>query len=346
MTHYVGLDVSLKLTAICVVDQTGSVMREGVVDSDPETIAEFVTSNAPGVVRIGLETGPTATWLWTELKQLGLPVICIDARHAKAVLKMQINKSDRNDAAGIARIMQTGWFKQVRVKNLDSHSVRALLASRALLVKIKRDLENQVRGLLKNLGLVIGRAKLNVFAVRAEELIEGRPELMAAVRPLLAARNAIEQQVDDLDHKVMRLARNNAQVRRFMTAPGIGPITALCFLATIDDPTRFKRSRSVGAYVGLTSRRYASGEIDWTGRISKCGDKMLRSYLYEAANVLLTRVAKWSTLKSWGVRLAKRSGLRKAKVAVARKLAVILHRMWMEGTEFKWSSKEVADQPA
>jgi transposase len=346
MEHYVGLDVSLKLTAICVVDQTGTVMREGVVVSDPETIAEFVTSNAPSVVRIGLETGPTATWLWTELKQLGLPVICIDARHAKAVLKMQINKSDRNDAAGIARIMQTGWFKEVRVKDLDSHSVRALLASRAVLVKIKRDLENQVRGLLKNLGLVIGRAKLNVFAKRAEELIEGRPELMAAVRPLLDARNAIEQQVDDLDRKVMRLARNNAQVRRFMTAPGVGPITALCFLATIDDPTRFKRSRSVGAYVGLTTRRYASGEIDWTGRISKCGDAMLRSYLYEAANVLLTRVAKWSTLKAWGIRLAKRSGLRKAKVAVARKLAVILHRMWIEGTEFKWSSKEAANQPA
>jgi transposase len=228
MEHYVGLDVSLKLTAICVVDQTGSVMREGVVDSDPETIAEFVTSNAPSVVRIGLETGPTATWLWTELQQLGLPVICIDARHAKAVLKMQINKSDRNDAAGIARIMQTGWFKEVRVKDLDSHAVRALLASRALLVKIKRDLENQVRGLLKNLGLVIGgRAKLNVFAVRAEELIEDRPELIAAVRPLLDARKAIEQQVDDLDRKVMWLARNNAQVRRFMTAPGIGPITAL-----------------------------------------------------------------------------------------------------------------------
>jgi transposase len=346
MEHYVGLDVSLKLTAICVVDQTGSVIREGMVDSAPETIAEFVTSNAPSVVRIGLEAGPTATWLWTELKQLGLPVICIDARHAKAVLKMQINKSDRNDAAGIARIMQTGWFKEVRVKDLDSHSVRALLASRALLVKIKRDVENQVRGLLKNLGLVVGRAKLNVFAVRAEELIEGRPELMAAIRPLLDARNAIEQQVDDLDRKVMRLARNDAQVRRFMTAPGVGPITALCFLATIDDPTRFKRSRSVGAYVGLTTRRYASGETDWTGRISKWGDKMLRSYLYEAANVLLTRVAKWSTLKAWGIRLAKRSGLRKAKVAVARKLAVILHRMWIEGTEFKWSSKEAANQPA
>jgi transposase len=187
---------------------------------------------------------------------------------------------------------------------------------------------------------------MNMFAVRAAQLVEDRSELFAAVDPLLKAREAVEQQILDLDRKVLRLARNNAQVRRFMTAPGIGPVTALCFLATIDDPARFKRSRSVGAYAGLTTRRYASGEIDWTGRISKCGDKMLRSYLYEAANVLLTRVAKWSALKAWGVRLAKRSGLRKAKVAVARKLAVILHRMWIEGTEFKWSSKEAADQPA
>src|SRR6266566_4965853 len=308
MVHYIGLDVSLKQTSICVVNQVGSVVREGVVDSEPEAIATFVRSKAPGAVRIGLETGPTATWLWTELKQLGLPVICIDARHARAVLKMQINKSDRNDAAGIARIMQTGWFKEVRVKDLDSHSVRALLASRALLVKIKRDLENQIRGLLKNVGLVIGRAKFNVFTVRAEELIEDRPELMAVVRPLLKARQAIEQQTDD--------------------------------------PTRFKRSRSVGAYVGLTTRRHASGEVDWTGRISKCGDAMLRSYLFEAAGVLLTRVPKWSALKAWGIRLAKRSGLRKAKVAVARKLAVILHRMWIDGTEFNWSKKEVVSYRA
>ena len=346
MEHYVGLDVSLKLTSICVVNETGSVVREGVVDSDPEVIAAFVRSKAPRAVRVGLETGPTSTWLWTELKRLGLPVICIDARHAKAVLKMQINKSDRNDAAGIARIMQTGWFKQVRVKDLDSHSVRALLASRALLVKIKRDLENQVRGLLKNLGLVIGRAKFNVFAVRAEELIEGRPELMAAVKPLLEARKAIEQQVDDLDRKVLKLARYDTQVRRFMTAPGVGPITALCFKATIDDPTRFRRSRSVGAYVGLTTRRHASGEIDWSGRISKCGDAMLRMYLFEAAGVLLTRVPKWSALKAWGTRLVKRNGLRKAKVAVARKLAVILHRMWIDGTEFNWSTKKAAAQRA
>jgi transposase len=282
-------------------------------------------------------------WLWTELKRLGLPVICINARHAKAVLKMQINKSDRNDAIGIARIMQTGWFKEAHVKDIDSHSVRALPASRALLVKIKRDLENHVRGLLKNLGLVIGRAKFNVFAVRAEELIAGRPELIAAIRPLLEARNAVEQQVSELDCKVMKLARHDAQVRRFMTVPGVGPITALAFKATIDDPARFARSRSVGAYVGLTSRRHASGEADWTGRISKCGDAMLRSYLFEAAGVLLTCVPKWSAVKAWGgVRLAKRNGLRKAKVAVARKLAVILHRMWIDGTEFNLSTKEIA----
>ena len=346
MEHYVGLDVSLKLTSICIVDRTGKVEREGAVTSDPEAIATFIKLHAPHVVRIGLETGATSTWLWTELNKIGLPVICIDARHAKAVLKMQINKSDRNDAAGIARIMQCGWYKEVCVKDLDSHATKALLVSRALLVKIKRDIENQIRGLLKNLGLVIGRAKMNMFAVRAAQLAEDRSELFAAVDPLLKAREAVEQQIVDLDRKVLRLARNNAQVRRFMTAPGIGPVTALCYLATIDDPTRFKRSRSVGAYAGLTTRRYASGEIDWTGRISKCGDKMLRSYPYEAANVLLTRVAKWSALKAWGIRLAKRSGLRKAKVAVARKLAVILHRMWIDGTEFKWSSKDAADQPA
>jgi transposase len=342
MEHYVGLDISLKLTAICIVDRTGKIQREGVVPSDPEAIAAFIESHSSNVARVGLEAGATSTWLWTELNKLGLPVICIDARHAKAALKMQINKSDRNDAVGIARIMQCGWYKEVRVKDLDSHALKALLVSRALLVKIKRDLENQIRGLLKNLGLVIGRAKMNVFAARAAELIQDRPALTAAVVPLLKTREVIERQIADLDRKVLRLARNNTQVRRFMTVPGVGPITALCYLATIDDPSRFRKSRSVGAYAGLTPRRYRSGEIDWTGRISKCGDAMLRTYLYEAANVLLTRIAKWSALKSWGMRIAKRSSLRKAKVAVARKLAVILHRMWVNGTEFNWSSKEVA----
>ena len=346
MQHYVGLDVSLKQTAVCVVDQAGKIRREGMVASEPKAIADFIAANAPHVVRIGLESGATSTWLWTELKKFGLPAICIDARHAEAALKMQINKSDRNDAVGIARIMQCGWYKEVRVKDLDSHAIRALLSSRALLVELKRDLENQIRGLLKNLGLVIGRCKLNTFTARANELINGKPALAAAVEPLLKAREAIGRQIADLDRKVLRLARSVPQVRRFMTVPGVGPITALCYLATIDDPTRFRKSRSVGAYIGLTTRRYASGETDRTGRISKCGDGMLRSYLYEAANVLLTRVAKWSALKAWGMRIARRRSLSKARVAVARKLAVILHRMWIDGTEFSWSSEGTTMQPA
>jgi transposase len=279
MQHYVGLDVSLKQTAVCVVDQTGKIKREGMVVSDPDAIAQFIAAHAPHVARVGLETGATSTWLWTELNKRGLPVICIDARHAKAALKMQINKSDRNDAAGIARIMQCGWYKEVRVKDLDSHAIRALLGSRALLVAMKRDLENQIRGLLKNFGLVIGRAKMNTFTAKAIELIGGAPALAAAVEPLIKAREALQRQIAGLDRKLLRLARSEPQVRRFMTVPGVGPITALCYLATIDDPARFRKSRSVGAYVGLTTRRYASGETDRTGRISKCGDSMLRSAL-------------------------------------------------------------------
>src|SRR6201988_4618075 len=220
MEHYVGLDVSLKQTAICIVDRTGKVQREGIAVSDPEAIAAFIKSYAPNVVRIGLETGPTATWLWTELNKMGLPVICIDARHAKAALKMQINKSDRNDAVGIARIMQCGWYKEVRVKGLDSHAIKALLVSRALLVKIKRDIENQIRGLLKNLGLVIGQAKMNVFAVRAAELAEARPAVAAAVKPLLKARDAVGRQIADLDP--IRVVSRRLKIRSLLESEAAG----------------------------------------------------------------------------------------------------------------------------
>ena len=342
MELYVGLDVSLKEASICVVDGKGSLVVEGVVASNPGEIAAFLMSNAPASVRVGLETGPTATWLWHELRVLGFPVICIDARHAKAALSMQINKSDRNDALGLARIMQCGWYKEVQVKSLDSHGVRALLNSRALLVKIKRDIENQIRGLLKNLGLLIGKVRGKAFTLRVEELMSDNPVLAAAIGPLLAVRETVRGEIVAFDRKLLRLARDHTESRRLMTVPGVGPITTLAFLSAIDDPGRFKPSRSVGAYVGLTPRRHASGEVDWTGRISKCGDAMLRSYLFDAAGVLLTRVPKWSALKAWGLKLAKRGGLKKAKVAVARKLAVILHRMWCDGTDFQWSSKEAA----
>ena len=342
MELYVGMDVSLKETSICVVDDDGEIQCEGTVISEPEAIARFIKAKADGAKRIGLETGPTTTWLWHELRARGLPVICIDARHAKAALSMQINKSDRNDAVGLARIMQCGWYKEVQVKRLSCHEIRAVLSSRAQLVKIKRDLDNQIRGLLKNRGLVIGKAGGNVFRRRAEELLGPHGLLSDAVRPLLEVRETVIGQITAFDKKLLGLARDDQDVRRSMTVPGIGPITALAFHAAIDEVGRFPRSRSVGAYVGLTPRRYASGEVDWSGRISKRGDPMLRSYLFEAAGVLLTRVPHWSKLKAWGHRLWKRIGFKKAKIAVARKLAIILHRMWRDGTDFIWSSKEAA----
>jgi transposase len=342
MDVYVGLDVSLKETSVCVVDGTGKIVSEGGVPSAPLALAEFIKAKAGSAKRIGLETGPTTTWLWHELRALGLRVICIDARHAKAALSMQINKSDRNDALGLARIMQCGWYKEVQVKSLPCHEVRAVLNSRAQLVKTKRDLENQIRGLLKNHGLVIGKAGGNIFRRRAEELVGEYRLLQEAVRPLLAVREVVRREIAGVTRKLLALARNNNESRRLMTAPGIGPINALAFCAAIDEPSRFRRSRSVGAYFGLTPRRYASGEVDWTGRISKCGDAMVRTYLFEAAGVLLTRVPRWCKLKAWGHRLWKRIGFKKAKIAVARKLAVILHRMWRDRTDFIWSTKEVA----
>lgn len=337
MISYVGLDVSLKSTSVCVVDVEGSVLIEQSVASEPDTIANFIHTNALEVQRVGLESGPTSIWFWRELAQRGLPVICIDARHARAALSMQINKSDRNDAVGIARIMQTGWYREVQIKSPHSDMIRALLTSRALLVKIRRDLENQIRGLLKVEGLVIGRATKRVFARRVESSLANRSDVAEIVRPLLEARQADQQQLVTLDKGVRQLAVETPLTQNFMTVPGVGPITALAFMAAIDDPRRFKRSRSVGAYLGLTPRRHASGEIDWNGRISKCGNSLVRTYLFEAAGVLLTRVPQSCALKAWGLRIAKRSGMKKARTAVARKLAVILHRMWLEGTEFQWT---------
>jgi len=342
MELYVGMDVSLKETSICVVDGSGEIVSEGTVISAPSAIATFLRAKAGSAKRIGLETGPTTTWLWHELQALGFPVICIDARHAKAALSMQINKSDRNDAVGLARIMQAGWYKEVQVKSLPCHEIRAVLNSRAQLVKIKCDLENQIRGLLKNLGLVIGKAGGKAFHRRVEELVEDHRLLQEAVRPLLNVRELVRREIASLTRKLLALARNNDVSRRLMTVPGIGSINALAFCAAIDEPSRFQHSRSVGAYFGLTPRRYASGEVDWSGRISKCGDTMVRSYLFEAAGVLLTRVPHWCALKAWGHRLWKRIGFKKAKIAVARKLAVILHRMWCDGTDFIWSNKEAA----
>ncbi len=342
MKYYVGLDVSLEETSVCVMNGSGRTVFKGKVASTPEAIEAVIARRAPGAVRVVLESGPLSTWHWHGLRALGIAVVCLDARQAKAALSGRVNKTDAGDAEGLAHLARTGWYREVRVKSMASHHDRSLLAARDRLVRMKRDLENQMRGLLKTFGLLIGKIGRAGFAARVGGLLKEVPALLDVIEPLLAVRGVVCRELDALTKRVTDLAREKAACRHLMGCPGIGPLTALAYASVIDDPTRFAKSRSAGAYLGLTARRYQSGEIDRGGKISKCGDAMVRSLLYEAANVLLTRVKRWSPLKAWGLRLVKRIGARKAKVAVARKMAVILHRMWVDGSDFRWSNKQMA----
>lgn len=341
MNQYAALDISMEWTAICVIDETGRKLCECKVATCPDTITSWLGEKAPGLTKLGMETGPLAVWLWNELSTRGLPIICLDARHANAALSMMPNKTDRHDAAGLAQIVRTGWYKEVRIKSRGAYIVRALLAARHTLVGIRGRIENEIRGLLKTFGVMFGK-KVGGFARRADEIIAEElsvsPELKIVIETLVAARRAILERIKVLDRRVHALARQSRTARLFMTAPGVGAITALSVASAYDDPSRFARSANAGAYFGLTPRRYESGEISRNGRVSKRGNRMTRTHLYEAANAILTRGDRFSTLKAWGLRLAKASGFKRAKVAVARKLAVILHAMWKADAPFRWSN--------
>jgi transposase len=344
MAQYAALDVSQEETAICIVDESGRVTAEKKVTTCPEVISTWLGKHAPGLVRVGMETGPLAVWLWNELHERGVPIICLDARHAHAALKMRPNKTDRNDAAGLAQIVRTGWFKQIRIKGRNSYEIRSLLIGREVLVRIRVKLENEIRGLLRTFGVLFGK-KAGGFARRADEIITGEldasPSMRLVIETLMQARAAILERIKILDRQVLAAAKRNPTARLFMTAPGVGAITALSVASAFDDAARFRQSSSAGAYLGLTPRRYESGEVSRNGHISKHGNSMTRKHLYEAATTLLTRTTAFSTLKAWGLRLAKTSGFKKARVAVARKLAVTLHAMWKTNTEFRWG-REVA----
>ena len=342
MKHYVGLDVSQKETSVCVVDEAGKRVFEGKAKSEPGALAAVIRKRAPFAERIGFETGAMASWLWHELKRVGLPVVCIDARHANAALSVRINKSDQNDARGLAELVRIGWYREVRIKSEQSQTIRSTLVARARLVGIRRDLENQVRSLLKEYGRLFSRAIGSRFRQHVCELLVEDHVLRPIIDPLLAIHEQVCRQQRKLDDEIRRLARADATTRRLMTVPGVGVVTALTFRHTIDDPSRFQSAAAVGAYLGLTPRRRQSGEMDTNGRISRWGDRLLRSYLFEAASVLLHRTHKWSTLKAWGVRLMKRIGAKKAKVAIARKMAIILHCIWVDGTVFEWGQPKMA----
>jgi transposase len=342
MDHFAGLDVSVKDTSVCIVDETGKITREVKVASEPDALLAVLTNPAYRFKRIGLEAGPLSQWLFSALAEADLPVICVETRHMRAVLKAQINKTDRNDARGIAQMMRVGLYRPVHVKTLRSQKLRMLLTHRKLLQSKSIAVENDLRGTLRNFGLKVGVAGTAKFEARIMELVENLPDLVALVEPLLVVRRVLREQIAVLHRRLLAIVRNDEVCRRLMTTPGVGPVVALTYRATIDVPARFRNSRAVGAVMGLTPCKYQSGDSDRTGAISKCGDEMLRVMLYEAAQILLMRSTKWSWLKAWAMQIARRRGIKKAIVALARRLAVIMHRIWVDGTEFRWTKQEVA----
>ena len=342
MDHFAGLDVSVKDTSICIVDDTGKIVREVKVASAPAALLAVLKNPAYHFKRIGLEAGPLSQWLFSAFAQAGLPVICVETRHMKAVLKAQINKTDRNDARGIAQMMRAGLYRPVHVKTLRSQKLRMLLTHRKLLQSKAIAVENDLRGTLRNFGLKVGMVGTVKFEARIKELVADIPDLAGLVEPLLVVRRVLREQIAVLHRRLLAIVKDDEVCRRLMTIPGVGPVVALTYRATVDVPARFRKSKSVGAVFGLTCAKYQSGEIDWSGRISRCGDEMMRVMLYEAAQILLTRTAKWSWLKAWAMQIARRRGMKKAIVALARRLAVIMHRIWVDGTEFRWSRQEAA----
>lgn len=338
MSVYAGLDVSDKLTHICVVGDDGAVERREAVASDPETLAKWLGRHCPGLVRVVLETGPLSSFLYHGLIERDVPVTCVCARHAKGVLSSRVNKSDVHDAEGLAQLARTGWFKAVHMKASATHIDRAALRIRGQLIASKNAMANQLRGMLKLFGLRMG--KVTTAGKRRERLATlfgQRPDLAPLFASLIAAIEALEEQIRSASKLLDARANSDPVCARLMSVPGVGPVTALTFTASIEDPRRFARSSDAGAYAGLVPRRNQSGERDAKGHISKAGDAMLRSALYEAANNLLVRVKRPFALQQWGLSLAQAKGHKRARIAVARKLAVLLHSLWLNETEFSWA---------
>jgi transposase len=336
MNYYVGIDVSLEASSVCVVDSDGKIACEGKIGSEPDDLIEWLTALKLELTRIGLEAGPLSQWLYAAMREAGLAVELLETRHVRNALKTMPVKTDRNDARGIAQLMRLGWFRSVHCKSMPAQETRALLAARKVVQVKLHDVEMSMRGILRGFGLKVGKTTPAHFEGRIRELTAGHPSLEAIAAGLLAVRAAMRRELDRFEKQVRALARCDTRVRLLMSVPGVGPIVSLTFAAAIDDPARFKSSKQVGAHFGLTPTKYQSGETDINGRISKIGDAWVRAGLYEAANVILTKPIKGCTaLKSWAMKLARRSGMKKAKVALARKLAVIMHRMLVDGMSFR-----------
>ena len=340
MNHYAGIDVSLECSSVCVVNASGKIVREGKVASEPEALIDYFGSLRLPVVRIGLEAGPLSQWLYAAMKQAGLAVELLETRHVRDAFKAMPVKSDRNDARGIAQLMRLGWFRPVHCKSLAAQELRAMLTARKLVQSKLRDVENHLRGILRGFGLKVGHTTARSFAVRIRELVAGQANLETIAQALLAVHAVLLREFNGFERRVRTMAREHVKARLLMTTPAVGPIVALTYAGAIDDPARFKSSKQTGAHFGLTPRKYQSGQTDVSGRISKIGDAAVREALYQAAHVMLTKPVKGCPqLKSWAMRIARRAGMRKAKVALARKLAVVMHRMLADDKPFNPNAK-------
>jgi transposase len=338
MDYYAGIDVSLEQSSVCVVDGGGKIIREAKVASEPEALIDWFSSLGFGLARIGLEAGPLSQWLFAAMKEAGLAVELLETRHVRNAFKTMPVKTDRKDARGIAELMRLGWFRPVHCKSMPAQETRVVLTARSLVQAKLRDIEMSLRGILRGFGLKVGETTPLRFSARINELVSGHPTLEAIGAALLAVHEVLLRELKGLERRVRTMGRNDARARLLMSAPGVGVVISLTYVSAIDDPARFKSSKNVGAHYGMTPKKYQSGETDFTGRISKVGDKSVRTALYQAAHIILSRPVKGSTLKSWAMKLAKRVGMQKAKVALARKLAVIMHRMLVEGKPFNFAA--------
>lgn len=337
MNEYIGLDVSMKETMVSIRREGKRIWR-GRCASDPQLIADLVRKRAPTARRVVFETGPLSVWFYHALRAEGLPAICIDARHAKAALDLAANKTDSNDADGLAELAEVGFFREVRVKGFDSMLTRTLVMARTRLVRMMTELSNQIRGVMKTFGLVVPAGRGSVFEKNVRALLVDQNGLAPIVLPMLEAWRSLRIRAAELGRQLIGGARQSQACRILMSIPGVGAITAMSFATAVEEPANFKKSRSVGAWLGLTTRRYQSGQVDYDGHISRRGDHHLRGLLYEAATVILTRSSADSTLRAWGVRLRERVGFKRAAVAVARKLAVMMHAMLKTGELFDRSA--------
>ena len=338
MKYYAGLDVSMKETFICILDEEGKKVFESRAYSDPKPIYDELTKGGYELEKVGLESGSLSSYLTKGLQALGCKAICIDSRKMAAILSVTINKTDKNDARGIADAMRCNHYKETRIRDDNDESISILLQSRATLINTRTTLKNTLRGYLKSYGIRLGTVSHKDFSSRIRSYFSKFLEdAIKGIESLLRSYDALSEEIAKMDKSLEKICKADEDVQRLMTAPGVGKIVALTFKADIGDPNRFKKSESVGAYYGMTPRQYSSGETIKMGGISRCGSKEIRFLLMESAVVLLTRCKSWSPLKAWGLKLMRKHGLKKAAMAVGRKLGVILHRMLVTGESFKYS---------